>query len=100
MGALIAFIVSYPVFAALDGWLVSLLWGWFVVPFGAPPLGLAWAIGLMCLVSFCISSRTDTDGTWTEVITYTALKVVLTLGVGYTAHYFMPHVVHVLPHLH
>ena len=35
----------------LGGWIATYIWEWFVVPFGAPSIHLAWAIGLSCLVA-------------------------------------------------
>jgi hypothetical protein len=37
------------------GWLLwayarMVLWGWFMVPFGLPPLSMLWAIGLGCVL--------------------------------------------------
>jgi hypothetical protein len=36
---------------ALNGFMLSYLWEWFVVPLGAPPIGLLHAIGIAVLVS-------------------------------------------------
>jgi hypothetical protein len=32
--------------AIYRAWVLMTLWGWFVVPFGAPRIGMAWAYGL------------------------------------------------------
>jgi len=34
-----------------SSWVTTVLWTWFMLPFGAPRLTLAWAVGLGCLVS-------------------------------------------------
>jgi hypothetical protein len=35
----------------LHAFAVWVLWGWFLVPLGVPPIGIAWAIGLVSLAS-------------------------------------------------
>lgn len=39
-----------PVFWVFWGWVVMKIWGWHVVPFGIPPIGLARAVGLVALI--------------------------------------------------
>ena len=35
----------------VGGWALSVMWGWFIVPlFNLPTLGIAQAVGLMCVV--------------------------------------------------
>ena len=34
------------------------LWQWFMVPFGLPPVSLAWAIGIGMLISFLTRNET------------------------------------------
>ena len=41
------------VYMVVNGWAVSVLWGWFVVPLGVPAVGIAHAIGLRCIVALC-----------------------------------------------
>lgn len=66
MGYLIAAgILVLPALVALSamwrGYVLSILWLWFVVPlFGLPPLGVVTAIGL-CLVVGMFSSTTHCD---------------------------------------
>lgn len=42
----------------LNGWALAILWGWFMVPFGAPVLTIPTAIGLALVVSF-LTHQTD-----------------------------------------
>lgn len=35
----------------LRAWVISLLWGWYAVRLGLPPITMAWAVGLSALVS-------------------------------------------------
>ena len=58
----------------LQGWVLTLLWGWFAVPlFGLPPLSLAPAIGLMVLVRFFLGDylrpmrKSGSEQSWNEL---------------------------------
>jgi hypothetical protein len=45
-GSIIVPIISFPL-AALDGWVISKMWGWFVMPlFAVPALHVWMAVGL------------------------------------------------------
>lgn len=39
------------------GYVGSVLWGWFVVPLGAPPIGTLHSAGLACIVSLFMGKR-------------------------------------------
>jgi hypothetical protein len=50
---IVAAVLVWPFIALMVLWqaYVSMsLWGWFVVPFGLPPLTIAWAIGISCVL--------------------------------------------------
>lgn len=52
-GALVAMgmLALWAPMALLDGWVMSKLWGWFMVPtFGLPPIGIAASIGVALIV--------------------------------------------------
>lgn len=34
----------------LRAWVLTMLWGWFVVPYGAPAIGIATAIGISLII--------------------------------------------------
>ena len=51
--AIIGALVLIPVTSILNGWVLTKLWGWFVVPvFGLPALSIAPAIGLSIIVGY------------------------------------------------
>jgi len=57
--------------ALVDGWAISLLWGWFLVPLGVPPITLVHAIGISTFLSLVgphNSSSKNKDGSWKVVI--------------------------------
>lgn len=45
-------ILSLPFTIPLRGWALSMLWAWFLVPLGAPPLSVAQACGVSLLVAY------------------------------------------------
>lgn len=53
IGYLATFLITAIGGSIWRGYVLSVLWGWFVVTtFGARPLGIAAAIGVSCVVSF------------------------------------------------
>jgi hypothetical protein len=42
--------------SALNGWVLTYLWAWFIVPLGAHPITLPWAIGIIVTVSYFLPS--------------------------------------------
>lgn len=48
--ALIAAVLLSPVLALYYGWSASVLWGWFMVPLGAPALGAVQCAGIALAV--------------------------------------------------
>ncbi len=66
------------------------MWGWFVVPFGAPALSFAHAAGLDALVSFVVTtSMPNTDRTDIEQYSFSFVLAGLTLALGWVLHFFM-----------
>lgn len=63
MTILLAILLTIGLIAAssiLNGWVLSILWGWFLVPiFGLPPLSIPQAIGVYLVVGF-LTKQMDT----------------------------------------
>lgn len=93
MEALIVLLGAFgfiAMFMLLRGLLLSLLWGWFVVPFGVPPIGIAWAIGLSVLMAMLTKEPPgDSSKTANEKLGRTIMFLLLSLFVGAVAHLFM-----------
>ena len=71
----LAFLVGVPVFVAvvatINGWVLSILWGWFIVPLGAMALSVPAAIGVALVVSFLTHqyrSKANDDPDWGALI--------------------------------
>lgn len=55
-------VVAIPPLAALYwGWAASVLWGWFVVPLGAPTIGAFHAAGLALTVGLLFQSNAKSE---------------------------------------
>lgn len=86
---LIAFVVI--VGSLLNGWSLSVLWGWFVAPtFGLPGLTIAQGLGISLIISFFTQDlkqeKAGEGKDKTEAIIYAILSVVIKplvfLGIG------------------
>jgi len=97
LGLVAAFVVAIVIGAILDGLVLSILWGWFIVPvFNFPSLSLVPAIGLALVVSHLTSQRADckpkendNGNTITKVVTIVLLRPLLVLLFGWILHLFM-----------
>lgn len=48
---------AFPIIAAVRGFVLQCLWGWFAVPFGLPSISLVHALGLALLIWVAIGVR-------------------------------------------
>ncbi|HEX8310321.1 MAG TPA: hypothetical protein VF614_03315 [Chthoniobacteraceae bacterium] len=72
------------------GYVLSILWGWFIVTtFGAKPLGIAEALGLLCVVSFLtaqyqptLKSDQSESGKLLRVISFGFTLPAIALAIG------------------
>lgn len=89
MEQFIGVLITWPLLTCLNGWVISVTWRWFMVPFGAPAIGVAWAVGLSALVAMFCDTGPSKDTPLLEAIVYTVLKVGLMFLLAYIAHQFM-----------
>jgi len=80
--------------AVLNGFVLTKLWGWFIVPvFKAPELSLVPAIGLGIIVSFFTTSYKENSKPLEEILLTATLvaifKPALFLLLGWVVHLFM-----------
>jgi hypothetical protein len=78
---------------AIQGWVLSIMWGWFIVPlFHLPPLSILQAIGLTLVVVLLTGSASKTAQTSEERVTNIATGVIgpfIALLVGWIIHSMM-----------
>lgn len=92
LGEKVAVWVLYPPRWWLEGAIVSTLWGWFVVPLGAVPIGKMQGVGLVVLASLPLlglASIMQRDNTTPPLARSLASIVgwLVSFGVGALAHY-------------
>jgi hypothetical protein len=73
IGLLTAVILMVITSTIVNGWALSLLWAWFVVPiFELPTLSLMQAIGIAMLINFSTSNlakeKIQVEKGWTDII--------------------------------
>ena len=57
---LIMFSISFAVLASIfRGWVLTILWDWFIVPLGVPHIGIATALGIVIIVNM-LTQHLDT----------------------------------------
>jgi hypothetical protein len=93
VAALLALAVILP-FAVtaivLRGWVLTYLWLWFIVPFGAPVLTIPMAIGLTLLVNYLSGAIkiTKDEKPIIDVMIEVFASPFIVLGMGYIIHHF------------
>jgi hypothetical protein len=68
-------VLMIPVSIVVNGLLLRLFWGWFVVPLGLAPIGIAHALGISVLVAMLTYeyTREPEDGRSTKEVVSSAL---------------------------
>lgn len=77
--------------AVLNGWVLSILWGWFIVPtFAAPALSIPAAMGIAIAVGYMTSSTRGKDDRekWDKIAT-PFVHPIVALGVGWIVKQFL-----------
>lgn len=76
----------------LNGWALSILWGWFFVPvLGLPPIGITQAIGIAMVTAFLThqydagNEKQDQSKVWT----YMLVRPLVALAIGWVVKQFM-----------
>lgn len=76
--------------AALNGFMLSYLWQWFVVPLGVPAIGIIQAIGICMIVSMLTYQpwpKSDDEG---SPLLLSLLAKLFGFGVAFVASFWMP----------
>jgi Na+(H+)/acetate symporter ActP len=85
--AIVALMVASSIWS---GYVLSILWGWFIVPtFGLPMLSIPVAIGLALIVSYLTKSVSNTKTDWGWSISIAIITPLVALCMGYVVHSFM-----------
>lgn len=93
----LALLVSWPVLAIWNGYVLSVLWGWFIVTtFEARPLTIPAALGIAAVLGYLthqVEEYTDKDKSTLERFTQTILvglfRPAFALAFGWIVYRFM-----------
>ena len=99
-GSIVVFGVLFTVFFAtalgviVNGYVLSILWSWFIIPFGLPQLSIAHAIGVGMVMSFLTyqhqtSTEADKEKAGINLVVVLIIRPLAILGVGYIVKQFM-----------
>lgn len=83
--------------AIINGWVLSILWGWFIVPvFNIPAISVEQAIGLAMVVSYLTYQHINADSkrkskgeSTVELFVALLARPLITLLFGYILHLFL-----------
>lgn len=90
MKSLLAAVSLDILFILFQGWTLSLLWGWYIVPtFNIPDLSVVNAIGISILVGGCLFVSIPDYRTSLEKSLSRSLNIVTVLGIGWLFHFVM-----------
>ncbi len=93
LGLVVAGVLLAALSAVVNGWVLSILWGWFMVPtFGLPALSIPAAIGVALVVHYLTSEFNDAkdpERKWYVPLIYALTKPLCALLVGAIVHSFL-----------
>ena len=96
LGAIAMAATAFVVAWLLNGWVLTILWGWFIVPtFGLRPLGFIPALGVALVVGYLTRQFVDVEAPkrttgerWARAFVI-AMSPLLSLAMGWVLHLFM-----------
>ncbi len=92
IGKITTFIVAASMSCLWNGYALSILWKWFMVPgLGLPPLSLGYSIGVALVVGYLTShaKQADADQSWTFIFVFALIKPAVALLTGWIVTLFM-----------
>jgi len=85
--AIVGLIALIPFSIMYNGFVLSYLWTWFLVPLGLPAIGIAHSIGIMSIKGFMFAKyvKANSEDTITNLV-FAVLAPTTSLGFGYMIH--------------
>ena len=91
LGIVFLFVVVIPAAIIMNGWILSIMWGWFIVPlFHLPELTIPYAIGISSVAGLFMNKSTQNkidEGIFSEklikALSVTFLVPLMVLGFGW-----------------
>lgn len=89
LGMLVLGLIGVALLTMWQGYVLTVLWGWFIVPLGVPAIGVAHAVGFAAMLALRTRVRGKDNRTVMQAFLSAAITAALSLGVGAIAHAFM-----------
>ncbi|MNK14372.1 hypothetical protein D3C87_324890 [compost metagenome] len=91
IGALLGLPALIAVMAIYRGYILSILWGWFLVPLGMPIITIPLAIGFTLIVGYFTTNKKpkSEEYNWGEAVAVSSLTPLLFLGIGWIVKFFV-----------
>jgi len=89
MMATVGWFAFWVLAVLFSGVVIQDMWSWFVVPLGAPPIGIAHGLGLRLTLSWCTAITRPNDDKFSEVVVRGACITAMVWGLGYLYSRFM-----------
>lgn len=87
--AAIGAVVAVPVTMIIEGWVISIMWWWFIVLLGVVQIGIAHSLGISAVVSLFKSASPKNDDTLFVTILKAIFQPLFVLFIGWIIHLFM-----------
>ena len=85
-------LVLFPLAIIWRGFVLSILWNWFVSPLGFAPINWVWAIGLATIITLFAgkgNAKEKTSEEWFVLFALSFLLPAMALGIGALARWAM-----------
>lgn len=73
----------------LKGFVLKVLWGWFIVPLGVVAINIPNALGISMIITFLLFQKPSKEIKWGEIMTTSIGISCFSLLIGYIFHLFM-----------
>lgn len=83
-------VLVFPFYGAWAGFMISMNWGWFIVPLGVAPIGVAQALGIFIMSRFfTVKLKKDAEIDLTDYIGTAIIVPATFLAFGYAISRFI-----------
>lgn len=98
LGIAVFLVITIILSSVLNGWVLSILWSWFIVPyFSLPKISIAIAIGISLIVAMLThqesNKKEDKEETLTSIVITMLIKAIATPAIflvfGWVVHLFL-----------
>jgi hypothetical protein len=89
VGIAVSFVVLLVVASLVEGWVLSILWGWFITPLGFPIISIWHGVGISLMMHFSAPYRSPIEPDLYNALGYVICRPFITLAVCWLVHFFV-----------